>query len=83
MARYRVVMLEVWEQGYEVDADSAEEAREEVRNGGGDIVDGDFDYSRTLPSDGWTVERLDEGEGDDEIEIEDEDEDDYDNEEDE
>ena len=74
MARYRVVMLEVWEQGYEVDADSAEEAREEVRNGGGDILDDDFDYSRTLPSDGWTVERVDGEEEDSEDDESEEDE---------
>lgn len=46
MKKYRVVLREVWEQTWEVEADSKQEAYEKACNGDG--RDTDFEYSRTL-----------------------------------
>jgi hypothetical protein len=60
MPRYIVVTKEVFEQPYEVEANSEEEALEKVIDGEGDILDDCFEYSHTLDRDTWTVELVEE-----------------------
>jgi hypothetical protein len=60
--KFRVGVKEVWEQGYHVEAESPEEALEIVAAGGGELIEGDFEYSRSLDSDGWSVEEAKEQE---------------------
>ena len=45
MDKYRVTVKEIWYQNYLVEANSAEEAKELVSQGGGEIEDDTMEYS--------------------------------------
>ena len=54
--KYEVLVKEVHVQPYYVEATTKDEARKIVEQGGGDIIEGGFEYSHTLPSDDWRIE---------------------------
>lgn len=56
MPKYRVIVREVHVQGVLVDADTPEQAKEIVREGGGELDEAHFEYSHTMDRDTWTVE---------------------------
>lgn len=56
MKSYIVYVREVHVQGYRVKAENEEQAKDEVREGKGDLLESYFEYSHTLDSDTWTVE---------------------------
>lgn len=45
---FTVRVPEVWYQGMKVEASDADEAREIAMNGGGEVIEGLFDYSHTI-----------------------------------
>lgn len=55
---YHVTVREVHFQTHEVKASSKEEAKEIVGDGGGQPVDGTFEFSHTLDTDTWLVEEV-------------------------
>lgn len=57
MSKFVVFMREVYVQGYEVDANDEKEAIEKVRDGDGELLEDHFEYSHTLDSETWTVEK--------------------------
>jgi hypothetical protein len=54
--RFIVTTREVWTQGISVEANTAAEAIDIVRDGGGELVDDLFEYSNTSDPETWTVE---------------------------
>jgi len=55
--KFYVTVPEVYYQGYEVEAESKEEAIKIIADGGGDLIEGDFEYSHTVDDLGtWHVE---------------------------
>ncbi len=58
MPKFIVSVREVHVQPYEVEAQDKEAAIKVVRDGGGDIDDGAFEYSHTLDPEFWTVEEV-------------------------
>ena len=58
MPEYIVNVREVHIQPYAVTADSPEEAMQIVEDGGGEIDEAGFEYSRTLGQDEWSVEEV-------------------------
>jgi len=60
MNKYMVLVREVHVQGYLVQAETPDQAKEIVRNGGGELNEAYFEYSHTLDPDLWTVEETDE-----------------------
>ena len=57
--KYIVMVREVHIQGYEVEADSPENAKEKVFQGNAYLREDFFEYSYTLDSSLWTVDLLD------------------------
>jgi hypothetical protein len=57
MEKFIVSVREVHVQGYGVEAKDEEHAKELVRKGCGELVEDHFEYSHTLDSETWTVER--------------------------
>jgi hypothetical protein len=56
--KYIVTKYEVWEQPYEYEADSPEDAMRQAKDPNGDALALDmFEYSRTLPPATWKVEK--------------------------
>lgn len=56
MTKYRVVMMERWAYGMEVEANSPEEAIQAVKDGKADSIDEDFELRDTMDSETWEVE---------------------------
>lgn len=56
--KFRVNVREVHIQGYAVEAENKAEAKRIVEEGGGALDEGFFEYSHTLDSDLWTVDKL-------------------------
>ena len=56
MKKYIVSMREVWIQMYSAEAESKEEALDIVAEGGGDLIEGAFEFSHSLGKDTWNVE---------------------------
>lgn len=56
MSLYRVAVREVHVQQVKVEAESSQEAIRKVTSGEGEWLDGECEYSHTLPMDLWTVE---------------------------
>jgi len=56
--KYIVNAKEIWVQGYEVEADSMEEAIEKVKDGEANVAEELFEYSHTLGADVWGVENM-------------------------
>jgi len=48
MGRYVFEVPEYWVQSYEIEAHSPDEAREKLRAGNGEIVDGMFEFVETI-----------------------------------
>jgi hypothetical protein len=57
MSKFVVFVREVHVQGYGVDANDEKDAIEKVRHGCGELLESHFEYSHTLDSETWTVER--------------------------
>jgi hypothetical protein len=57
MSKYIVTKYEVWEQPYQYEADSPEEALEQAKGWDGLVIDGLFEYSHTLDPETWKVEK--------------------------
>ena len=57
MSKFIVFVREVHVQGHGVEANDEKAAIEEVRGGGGELLESYFEYSHTLDSETWTVER--------------------------
>jgi len=55
---YIVTVREVHCQGYRIIASSPKEAKKFVADGGGDLIEGTFEYSHTLDPETWTVEEV-------------------------
>lgn len=64
MPKFIVSVREVHVQPYEVEAQDKEAAIKVVRDGGGEIDDGAFEYSHTLHPEFWTVEEVPQAEVD-------------------
>jgi hypothetical protein len=62
MNKFIVSVREVHVQGYRVNADDEESAKDVVRAGGGDLLEERFEYSHTLDSETWSVEIEKDGE---------------------
>ena len=60
MLKFIVEVREVHIQGYEIEAETEEQAKDLIREGNGDLIDGHFEYSHTLDSEFWTVEKKEE-----------------------
>jgi len=58
MPEYIVAMREVHIQPVRVTAESPEEAIAITADGGGDFIEGGFEFSHTLDRDLWTVEEV-------------------------
>jgi hypothetical protein len=56
MSKYIVTKYEVWEQPYQYEADSPEDALEQAKGGDGLVIDSMFEYSHTLDPETWKVE---------------------------
>ena len=56
MTKYRVVVMERWGFGMEVEANSPEEAIQAVKDGKADIIDEDFELRDTMDSETWEAE---------------------------
>lgn len=56
MPRYMVLRREVWVQPVMIDAETPEEARRMVANGGGTELDNHLEYSHVMPVENWSVE---------------------------
>lgn len=61
MPKFIVKVREVWVQDVEIEADSEEEAKDKVESGEGEPVLGHnhFEFSHSLETDHWSVERKD------------------------
>ena len=53
--KFRVTVKEIHSQDYIVEANSKEEAKGIIENGGGEMDEGSFCYDYTLESDYWTI----------------------------
>ena len=58
MKMFEVKVREVHVQPYSIEAKTKEEAIAIVQAGGGEIIEGGFEYSHTLDSENWTVEEV-------------------------
>lgn len=58
MKKFTVQVREVHIQPYEIEAKDEQEAIAIVQAGGGEIIEGGFEYSHTLDSGDWTVEEV-------------------------
>ena len=56
MPYFFVLVKEIYEQAYAVEADSEEEARQAVADNWGVLVEGHFDYTATLDPESWNTE---------------------------
>jgi hypothetical protein len=59
MAKYIVAVREIHIQLVEVEAETEEDAKQVVRDGDGDYLDGTLEYSDTMNSETWTVDKKD------------------------
>jgi len=53
--KYIVFVRERWIQGYEVEAESKEEAKALIAAGEGDAIEGDFEYDESEDPETWRV----------------------------
>ena len=60
MPKFIVCVREIYIQPYEVEARDEDDAKEIVREGGGDILEEKLEYSHTLDTNLWTVEKVEE-----------------------
>ena len=53
--KYIVEVYEVWIQPHTVEAENEEEAKDIIRDGGGEIMEDGLEYSRSMDSENWYV----------------------------
>ena len=58
MMKYRVEVREVHIQGYIIEADNPEHAKDLISNGEGEIDELSFEYSHMEDPDTWTVQEI-------------------------